>query len=478
MDSKTSVAIVGGGIAGATAALMLASTGIKVTLYEKSKSLVSGPPFCHLHAGGNLYPEISDMQCLKLLEQSIDFARLYPFGVDHRPTIIALPEYCSRSSDNLLPRLQKLRSHYKALVAQDSANEVLGKPGGYFRFYSKEQIMALQQKKIRQHPINADEWMIPFAHEVDLTQIRFPVILVQEYGLNLFHIGAGLMLRLQQDPLVDLKLEHEVTSITRQKETSSWQVKSRSNDESHEYPYDYLINAAGFQTGEIDDMIGVTCERMVEFKAAYVTHWERESTHLWPEIIFHGERGTPRGMGQFTPYPDGYFQLHGMTKEITLYEGGLVANTLHSCQPQLPQSLLEKIEKRWSDKETRTRTEKAIKHLSRFIPHFASATVGSKPLFGAQQIPGHDPTLRVAEVAFPLPRYARAEIVKVSSVVDMSEAIIQDLQKKGLADKQKLNPYQDFFASIKEQEITALAEKIATDREYPAALSKRCVPQP
>lgn len=48
------VAIIGGGIAGATAAVHLAELGIDVTLIEKGASLVSGPPICHLHAGGNL----------------------------------------------------------------------------------------------------------------------------------------------------------------------------------------------------------------------------------------------------------------------------------------------------------------------------------------------------------------------------------------------------------------------------------------
>ena len=52
------------------------------------------------------------------------------------------------------------------------------------------------------------------------------------------------------------------------------------------------------------------------------------------------------------------------------------------------------------------RTYNAIKHVEQFIPTFTQATVGSKPLFGAQQIPGYDPTLRVAEVSFPLPEYA------------------------------------------------------------------------
>ncbi len=62
---------------------------------------------------------------------------------------------------------------------------------------------------------------------------------------------------------------------------------------------------------------------------------------------------------------------------------------------------------------------------------FNNATVGSKPLFGAQQIPGDDPTLRVAEVSFPRERYARCEIVKVSSVLDMIDAITKQFIELG-----------------------------------------------
>jgi hypothetical protein len=464
------IAIVGGGIAGTTAALLLSQTNSEITLYENAPSLVSGPPFCHLHAGGNLYPEISDAQCITLLEQSIDFARLYPYGVDHRPTIVALPIYCSRSTAHLLPRLQKLTAHYQRLIDNDPQNAVLGDPQHYFKLYERADIEALKSRSVVAHPRSADQWMIPFAKEVDMDKIQFPVILVQEYGLNLFRISAGAHLTLDALPNVELQLLHKVSGVQRLE--SGWRITS--GDESREY--DYLINAAGFQTGRIDDMIGVPCERMVEFKAAYVSHWEREEKDLWPEIIFHGERGTPRGMGQFTPYPEGYFQLHGMTKEITLYEDGLVANTPQSCQPKLPENLLEKIEASWDKEEVIQRTQSAIRHLSRFIPAFESAKVGSKPLFGAQQIPGDDPTLRVAEVSFPTPRYARCEIVKVSSTIDMAEAIVEDLKKEGLISQAEIDPHPAAFTSQDEAQLSALAEKIAEQRGYPAALARRCVP--
>ena len=469
------IAIIGGGVAGTTAALLLSRTGVEITLYEKGATLVDGPPFCHLHAGGNLYPEISDEQCLKLLEQSIAFARLYPHTVDHRPTITALPAYCSRSADPLLARLEKLQAHYRSLVLKDPANAVLGTPQSYYRLYTREEIEALKNRPIVPHPESPDAWMIPFACEVDLESIQFPVILVQEYGLNLFRLSAGQSLALDRLPNVDLKTQREVTEI--EKRGEQWKITAVGEEGERRDAFDYLINAAGFLTGKIDDMIGVPCQRMVEFKAAYVSHWEHERSHLWPEIIFHGERGTPRGMGQFTPYPQGYFQLHGMTREITLYEEGLVANTPQSCQPQLPQNLMEKIINNWSESETRTRTQSAIRHLARFIPDFATASVGSRPLFGAQQIPGDDPTLRVAEVAFPAPRYARAEIVKVSSVVDMCSAIIDDLQHYFKIEKERFDPYAPYFEAIEESALDTLAQSIAKERAYPTALAQRSVPQ-
>jgi len=216
----------------------------------------------------------------------------------------------------------------------------------------------------------------------------------------------------------------------------------------------------------------------VEFKAAYVSHCDSYDDIAFPEIIFHGERGTPQGMGQFTPYPHGYFQLHGMTKDITLYEDGLVANTLLSCQPKLGQDFIGKIENDWKEEETKERTEAAIKHLSQFIPSFATATVGSKPLFGAQQIPGDDPTLRVAEVSFPRERYARCEIVKVSSVLDMIDAIAAQFIELGYLEATVLG--QRTFAEpllLDDTVLSNRAQKIALDREYPSAMASRTMPK-
>ena len=478
-NNKAKIAIVGGGVAGASAALYFGQLGLEVTLFEKESSLVSGPPFCHLHAGGNLYPDISDEQCLTLLKQSIDFLRFYPFIVDYRPTVIALPLTCGATPTDLLPRLELLKGRYEALIHKDMENKVLGESSEYYRCYEKEEIEALKLKESVEVPSTSDEWMITVAKNIDLSKVQFPLIMVQEYGLNLFRLASGTMLALQELSSVKLKTSTIVSNIqeTVKEQTYTWNVTYITNDETNTESFDYLINAAGFRTGKIDDMLGVECECMVEFKAAYVSKWEESEGTLFPEIIFHGKRGTPEGMGQFTPYPHGYFQLHGMTTDITLYDDGLVANTALSCQPKLGQDFIAKIEKSWTNEEIRQRTQSAIDHLAKFIPHFSEASVASKPLFGAQQIPGDDPTLRVAEVSFPTERYARCEIVKVSSVMDMIDAITKELIELGYVE-QSMQGKRDFryLNSLHELEVSMLAEMLCAERQYPPELAHRNIP--
>jgi hypothetical protein len=462
------VAIIGGGVAGVTSALALAQKGIEITLFEKESALVSGPPFCHLHAGGNLYREISDEQCIKLLKQSIDFAKFYPFVVDYRPTVIALPKSDKSTPQALLPRLELLTHEYQKLIDKNPENAVLGKSEDYYRLYTQEDMERLREYEISSMPQTHDEWMISVAKSIDMKKLQFPLILVSEYGLNLFLLASGVRLAMEKIDSITLKLNTNVLEIEKDRE---WRIHS---SDGVTQSFDYIINAAGFRIGKIDDMLGAPCKRMVEFKSAYVSHAQSYKDMVFPEIIFHGERGTPQGMGQFTPYLDGYFQLHGMTQEITLYEDGLVENTKMSCQPKLHANFIEKIEKEWSKEELEERTKKAIAHIAQFMPGFTQATVGSKPLFGAQQIPGDDPSLRVAEVDFPLPLYARCEIVKVSSAIDMAQSILDDLIEQGIVEGE--NHFdKTLLHHLEGSAIEKEAQKICQERNYPIALGDRRV---
>ncbi|WP_028115369.1 FAD-dependent oxidoreductase [Ferrimonas senticii] len=456
------VGIIGGGVAGSTIAMHLsARDDVEVTLFEQGQSLVNGPPICHLHAGGNLYREIDDQQCLTLLQESIDTLKLFPHCANVRPTVIVVPQRDAGDVAALLPRLQLLQQHYQQLVAADPSNQVLGEPCDYFRCYSEAQLQQLALKPLPAAPTQHDDWLIPLAKELDFDSVKWPLILVQEYGLSLFRLAASAELTLAARTNCQVKLNHKVTAVKRCGGGFRLTFGGSSQDSVY---VDYLINACGHLSGSVDDELQVPAQRMVEFKAAYLASWAGQGH--WPEVIFHGERGTPNGMAQLTPYADGLFQLHGMTESITLFSDGLARAHGGSAQPKLPLPLRRKLKDGWPQQLVEQRSRAAIDHLAVFLPNFANANPAGKPLYGAQQIPGQDVSLRAADVEFPAPHYARAEIVKANSALPAAKAIERQL-----------------FADCADTAAAAIAlsplqvqqrgEQIACERNYPAALARR-----
>ena len=437
------VGILGGGTAGSTIAIRLAALGLETYLFEKKKSLIDGPPMCHLHAGGNLYREIPDEDCVALLKQCIDILRLYPYTIDVRPTVFAVPTRDEGLPEDLLPRLEILTAAYQDLIEQDANNKVLGEPEEYYQLYSHEQLLELSEREQVEVPSTVDEWMIPVAKYLDLNKVKFPLIVVQEYGWNIFRLAASAQLALEE-----YDHAHVFTDTTVQKvvpvdcencsnanhHVTKWRIDyQQANDSQAEsIEVDYLVNACGFRTGIIDDMVGVEVTRMVEFKSSYVTHWGDAGGQI-PEIIVYGQRGTPEGMAQLTPYPGGYFQIHGMSKAITLFEDGLVASSTDSAQPKLPQQYVHYIEDGWDKAPLQARSQQAIEYVAEFVPTFNSARTVGNALYGGQQIPGEDDTLRVADVSlYSNIRYARAENVKASSTLIAADQIVNELTELGL----------------------------------------------
>ena len=449
------VAVIGGGITGSSIAMYLDNLGVDVTLFEKN-DLVSGPPICHLHAGGNLYREISLKEKIALLKESIDFIRLFPQAIDYRPTIIAVPTDDEGEPKDLIPTLEILKEEYKKLIESDPKNKVLGEVKDYYKLYFKEDLEKLKEKELIKNPKNLDEWLIPFAKYTNLDRIKYPVILVQEYGVNVFRLAAIAKMILESKGIV----RYEEAKV--EKRGNKWIVNGEE--------FDYLVNAAGFRSGEIDDMLKFKRERLTEFKAAYVVK-NKDFNFTWPEIIFHGKRGTPKGMAQFTPYADGIFQLHGMTKDITLFEDGLVSSTKESSFPKLPNHFIKKIEKGWEEEEAKKRAKRAVEHMSRFIPEFKSSEVTIVPLYGAQQIPGLDAELRAVEISFE-DNYARCEVVKASTVTSMADSIAKDLNKKFNIPYKKQIEIKEIL-NLKDEEITKKACEIAKKRGYPKSIGKR-----
>ncbi|WP_369414629.1 FAD-dependent oxidoreductase [Photobacterium atrarenae] len=476
------IGVVGGGIAGSTIALRLAELGIEVQLFESGTSLVNGPPICHLHAGGNLYREISDQQCLTLLHESIDTLRIFPHAANIRPTVIAVPQQDPGDPAALLPRLNLLQQAYQTIVAENPANEVLGDPAHYYKLYHRDELEQLARMPLPETPASLDDWMIPVARNLEFDAFKFPLVLVQEYGLSVFRLAATATLAAEKIPHCQVETEAQVIDIQQDSSTGRWSVTYQQykplyqDHRTYTTEVDYLINACGFRTGQLDDMAQLPRDRMVEFKAAYITHWA-ECEGVWPEVIFHGQRGTPQGMAQLTPYPDGYFQLHGMTPEITLFQDGLARSTESSAQPVLRQRFIRKLRDGWQADEIDTRTSRAIAHMAQFVPAYQSATVGGNPLFGAQQIPGNDPSLRAADLSFAGQRYARAEVVKASSALSAANQVLSQLIEEKLLPapaKLKLSLEQQLpiMTGLPPDAVIQKAEQLAEERKYPTAMAR------
>ena len=496
VPSTKRVGILGGGTAGATIAIRLAALGLETYLFEKKKSLIDGPPMCHLHAGGNLYREIPDEDCVALLKQCIDILRLYPYTIDVRPTVFAVPTRDEGLPEDLLPRLDILTDAYRELIAEDAQNKVLGEPEDYYQLYSHEQLIELAEREQVTVPSTVDEWMIPVAKYLDLNKVRFPLIVVQEYGWNIFRLAASAQLALQgyehahvftdtevkQVMPVDCEncsnADHHVTKWRIDyKQAASSKIEPELESTAESIEVDYLINACGFRTGVIDDMVGVKVTRMVEFKSSYITRWNETGGQI-PEIIVYGDRGTPEGMAQLTPYPGGYFQIHGMSKFITLFDDGLVASNKDSAQPELPQKYVHYIEDGWDKAPLQARSQQAIDYIAEFVPTFHSARTVGNALYGGQQIPGQDDTLRVADVSlYSNIRYARAENVKASSTLIAADQIVDELTELGLIDsdtqanQQRYAHEWSYLMHNDSLSIDKVARVLAEQRGFPLAMA-------
>ena len=183
-------------------------------------------------------------------------------------------------------------------------------------------------------------------------------------------------------------------------------------------------------------------------------------------------------MAQLTPYPDGYFQIHGMSKFITLFDDGLVASNKNSAQPKLPSQYLHYIEDGWDKAPLQARSQQAIDYVAEFVPTFHSARTVGNALYGGQQIPGQDDTLRVADVSlYSNIRYARAENIKASSTLIAADQIVDELTTLGLVDfeapenRQRYAHEWAYLAQNDSVAIDKIARYLAQERGFPMAMA-------
>lgn len=468
MNTIYKVGIIGGGISGSVTALQLAQYGIETILFEQGESLVNGPPFCHLHAGGNLYPDISLDQCQQLMRQSIDMARLFPQSIDERPTFISVPKSEHLDVTQMEEKLQFLANYYQQLIDEDASNELLGPPSNYYTTYSYDDLVAFSKQTPVSQPQTHDEWMANATKLIDFESLKMPVFMVSEYGWNLFRLAAQVNLALKNVQACTVKTNTKVTDVRPLNLDHNWEIITPDAS----YHVQYLVNATGHETARIDSYMQLNSSRLVEYKAAYISKWN-PIPGLIPELIFHGERGSTHGMAQLTPYSNDYYQIHGMTKDITLFDNGLIQFNEQLSPAEFDTAIQQKIAREWDPAEINERTESAIRYTAQYVPSFQSATVGGPPMHGAQQIPGEDPSLRVGEVCFPSPSYARSEIVKASSALTVALQIHQKMQDESIVPAVQMDAkHNALLERISKADIDAMASELASQRGYPSSLSR------
>eukprot|EP00123_Amoebidium_parasiticum_P020612 comp5357_c0_seq1/m.1335 comp5357_c0_seq1/g.1335 ORF comp5357_c0_seq1/g.1335 comp5357_c0_seq1/m.1335 type:complete len:518 (-) comp5357_c0_seq1:326-1879(-) len=432
------VGIVGGGVAGSTLAEYLSRVdGVSVTLIEKNKLLVSNTPFCHLHAGGLLYAlNIPESEARSLLYHSLRFASWFPQCLAKRPTVVGLRRECTDDPNIVVRRCEVAKEEYERLVGE-GMSPVLGNSSDYYKAYSRAELEALRSRPaVDSSMAGHDDYVATFARMTDLDTIQYPVVCVNEPGVAMVRVGAALELA-----LADRAVERGPRGLTVLKETSvgsvvrtpagQYAVTTSGVHGPLHFTFDYLVNATGGNSPAFDALVPgcPAVPSLAELKSSYVVDM-RNGPELYtaepnmPELALLGTRGSPNGMVQVTPYGGGYYQLHAMTPDATLFPGGLA-----KCDPvaAFPADLQPIVDNGFDPVTLETRSLASARHAAKICPDLAKAQSANIPLWGVQLIAGSDAERRSGEAEFPLEGYAKLVIVKGISAVAAAEVVLGDI---------------------------------------------------
>lgn len=142
-----SVAVIGGGVAGLSAADLLAREGYQVTVYEGRSELLAGTSDatpCRLGVGFHYPDEETSLQCLRVSLNLIKNYPHYKFGADNPKT-----KHLQRSryfivkdsqfpKEKILSAWKKIQNEYTRLVNCDPSNAVFGPPENFIVYLKPE----------------------------------------------------------------------------------------------------------------------------------------------------------------------------------------------------------------------------------------------------------------------------------------------------------------------------------------------------
>lgn len=343
------ISIIGGGIAGCTAALELSKNkNNKIILYEKKDAILGNAPYCRLHCG-LMYPMLSFKESELLLIYSIHFAKEFRSAILKRPCVIMYNKKSNYTTRELIDKCEFIQRKYKKFN-----DFTMGHPDTYFAVYTRNDMISFKHfGKFLHSTSEARKFHDPFVKTVcrmikDIDSIKYPFVSVNEFGIEQTIVERLIKRRIQSERNIKLNLNTIYVS-----------------NES-----DIIINAKGSFT---------TNAGFLELKSSWLVKLRNKIESL-PEIAIIGERETDHSMIQISPRKYNGVQLHYMSYNSTLFER-VQAFSEFSLENQ------EIIKNNYVPNDiTNTRTKNAINQIKKFLD-IQFQSYNSKALWGCQFIP-------------------------------------------------------------------------------------------
>jgi len=396
---KIKVAIVGGGISGVMSCIKLSEErpNVEIDLFEKRSHLLGGPPYCHLHAGGFLYPEISLVDSHKLLNHSLDFAKMFREALIIRPTIIS---YNKNSLYDPQELIHKCHAISQLLAEKQCCDSILGNPNVFHALYNyKDALFFKENGHLPESTDPARKYHDPYVENflnllTDISSIKYPFASVNEPGINQDKVESKC-LQLLESSFVNVHLNSEI------KPQNIHYISSKQKWMINDCIYDFLINTAGYASHTIFPNIS-----MLELKSAYLIQNTIDQS-MMPEIAIIGKRNTENGLLQITPIGHNTFQIHSMTNDSS------IITMVSSRLPHHPAKI-----------DTRTRASKGLDRIIAFMPSFENTVILNKALFGIQRLPDNSLEKRLSHLVCDFSKnYIEIQLVKATSVVHITNQL-------------------------------------------------------
>jgi len=382
------IAIIGGGISGITSALKFAKDKNNIVhIFEKHNYILKGPPYCHLHAGGILYPDISLEDAQSLLEDSILFADRFPNCLNYRPTIVAYKSESAYSSSKLL-----FKCKVNKITYQCNKLRPFGIVDNFYAIYNRQDVIYYKQTgKLPESNEVGRNYHNPYVENFcklleDIDSIKYPFVSVCEPGIDQEKVEKVLGGELKISKNIQLFLNKEI------------QLDQLDD-------YDIIVNASGKNIFNVEGNIDGNVTEIYEFKSSWIIKTPLR-LHNFPEIAIIGERDTDIGMVQLTPLINGKFQVHCMRSDST------IISTFKDGYPKNIKLTQEDIDKR---------IRVAISQISKHFPIFAMS-YPDKPCFGVQRIIGNDKSQRTSYIKIKIEcdrKYIDIITLKASSIISL-----------------------------------------------------------